>query len=109
MHVEWTSAGCWPQTGLWRSSHGCLILTAPNGDTLNGVEDGSHRTAPDADNFAAGFGTFTFTGGTGRFEGASGSADVTVVFSRIGRTAAPVQGIAFYSFEETVSLQHGDR
>jgi hypothetical protein len=59
MRAEWTSAGCWPQTGLWGSGHGSLILTAPNGDTWNGVEDGSQGTAQDADNFAAGAGTFT--------------------------------------------------
>ena len=57
----------------------------------------------------AGAGTLTFTGGTGRYRDASGSADFTAVFSRIGGTAAPVQGMAFYSVQGTVSLQHGAR
>jgi hypothetical protein len=95
--------------GLWRSGHSCLKLTAPNSDTLTGVEDGSHGMAQDADNFAADADTFTFTRGTGRFDGASGSAGFSVVFSRIGGTASPVQGIAFYSFAGTLSLQHDDR
>lgn len=54
-------------------------------------------------------GTLTFTGGTGRFEGASGNANVMAVFSRIGGTAAPMQGIAFYSVDGTVSLQQANQ
>jgi hypothetical protein len=88
--------------------HGCLVLTAPNGDTLSAIYDGIGGP-PNANNFQHATGTLTFTGGTGRFEGASGSADFTAVFSRIGGTAAPVQGIAFYSVDGTLSVQHGDQ
>jgi hypothetical protein len=95
--------------------HGCLILTAPNGDMLEAVYDGS-ETAPNANNFSFASGTLSITGGTGRFQGSSGSAKFTAVFSNIypassfiGGTSAPLQGAGFYSVEGTVSLQHGDR
>jgi hypothetical protein len=88
--------------------HGCLTLTALNGDTLTAIYDLTQGT-PNADLFRDATGTLTFTGGTGRFDGASGSANVTAVFSRIGGTAAPIQGIAFYSVDGTLSVQQGDQ
>jgi hypothetical protein len=88
--------------------HGYLTLTAANGDTLSATYDGTQGT-PNANNFRDATGTLTFTGGTGRFEDASGSAVFTAVFSRIGGTAAPIQGIAFYSVDGTLSVQHGDQ
>lgn len=88
--------------------HGCLTLTAPNGDTLNAIYDGT-EAAPNANNFRDASGTLTFTGGTGRFEGAGGTADFTAVFSRIGGTTNPIQGMAFYSVNGTIFLQHDDR
>jgi hypothetical protein len=84
--------------------HGCLTLTASNGDTLSAIYDGTQGT-PNANNFRDATGTLTFTGGTGRFAGASGIADFTAVFSRIGGTANPTQGIAFYSVEGALSPQ----
>ena len=94
--------------------HGCLILTAPNGDTLSAIYDGTEG-APNANNFIVGAtGTLTFTGGTGRFRGASGNAHFTADFSTIypassflGGTTAPAQVMAFYSVEGTVSLHDG--
>lgn len=88
--------------------HGCLTLTALNGDTLTAIYDLTVGT-PNANLFRDATGTLTFTAGTGRFEGASGSAEVKAVFSRIGGTAAPIQGIAFYSIDGTVSLQQSDQ
>jgi hypothetical protein len=89
--------------------HGCLILTAPNGDTLEAVYDGN-ETAPNANNFSFGSGTLSITGGTGRFKGSSGSAKFTAVFSNlypassfIGGTSAPLQGAGFYSVEGAMS------
>jgi hypothetical protein len=94
--------------------HGCLTLTAPNGDTLDAVYDGT-EDAPNANNFNAGAGTLTFTGGTGRFRDARGTAHFTAEFSGtypassfLGGTAAPFQVMAFYSVEGTVLLQNGD-
>lgn len=88
--------------------HGCLTLTTPNGDTLLAVYDGT-QGAPNANNFRDGDGTLTFTGGTGRFVGASGTADFTAVFSRIGGTADPIQGIAFYSVDGTLAPPQSDQ
>ncbi len=88
--------------------HGCLTLTSLNGDTLTAIYDLT-AGAPNANLFRNATGTLTFTGGTGRFEGASGSADVTAVFSRIGGTSNPMQGIAFYSVDGTVSLQQSNQ
>jgi hypothetical protein len=94
--------------------HGCLTLTAPNGDTLNAVYDGT-EDVPNANNFNAGAGTLTFTGGTGRFREVRGTAHFTAEFSGtypassfLGGTAAPFQVMAFYSVEGTVLLQNGD-
>jgi hypothetical protein len=94
--------------------HGCLILTAPNGDTLNAIYDGT-EVPPNANNFNTGSGTLTITGGTGRFHEARGSANFTAVFSSIypassfiGGTGAPLQVMAFYSIEGTISPQNGD-
>ena len=95
--------------------HGCLILTTPNGDTLNATYDGTEGPS-NTNNFNTGTGTLTFTGGTGRFRGAHGIAQFTAVFSGtypassfIGGTGAPFQVMAFYSVEGTVSLQNGDQ
>jgi hypothetical protein len=88
--------------------HGCLTLTALNGDTLTAIYDLTQGT-PNANLFRDATGTLTFTGGTGRFDGASGNANVMAVFSRIGGTAAPIQGIAFYSVDGAVSLPQGDQ
>ena len=63
---------------------------------------------PNANLFRDATGTLTFTGETGRFEGASGNANVTAVFSRIGETAAPMQGVAFYLVDGTLSVQRDD-
>ena len=59
---------------------------------------------------------YRFTGGTGRFRDARGSAHFTAVFSGIypgssfiGGTGAPFQVMAFYSIEGTVSLENADR
>jgi hypothetical protein len=88
--------------------HGCLTLTALSGDTLTAIYDLTAGT-PNANLFRDATGTLTFTGGTGRFEGASGNANVTAVFSRIGGTSAPMQGIAFYTVDGTLSVQQSDQ
>jgi hypothetical protein len=91
--------------------HGCLTLTATNGDTLTATYDAT-AGPPNPNHFTAASGTLTFTGGTGRFSGATGSAKFTAVFdafyplsSFVGGTPAPLQGMAFYLVEGTVSLR----
>jgi hypothetical protein len=85
--------------------HGCLTLTAPNGDTLTATYDATATAPPNANHFAPATGTLTFTGGTGRFSGASGSAHFTAVFAQFYPSLGPpVQGMAFYLVEGTVSV-----
>jgi hypothetical protein len=93
--------------------HGCLTLTTANGDTLNATYDGTEGVT-DASGFRPASGTLIFTGGTGRFQGASGSAKFTAVFlgiyplsSFIGGTPAPLQVMAYYVIQGNVLL-HGD-
>lgn len=86
------------------TGHGCLTLTALNGDTLTAIYDLTAGPT-NANLFRDATGTLTFTGGTGRFAGTSGNAGVTAVYSRIGGTAAPMQGIAFYSVDGALSAQ----
>ena len=69
-------------------------------------------TSANANHFATATGTLTFTGGTGLFSGASGSATFTAVFDQVaGSTSAPpVQGMAFYVVQGKVSIGgSGDR
>jgi len=67
--------------------------------------------AANAHLFSPSTGTLTFTGGTGRFKNASGSATFTamnVVFyvanswAGGGPATAPIQGMAFYEIEGTI-------
>jgi hypothetical protein len=95
--------------------HGCLTLTAPDGDILTATYD-AVAGAYNANNFAPATGTLTFTGGTGRFRGASGSAAFTAVFDRFypassfagGSGTAPLQGMAFYLVQGKLSILSGD-
>ena len=90
--------------------HGCLTLTAANGDVLDATYIGGGGAA-NVRGFAPGFGTLTFTGGTGRFKNASGSATFTSVnsvfyvassFAGGGPANVPIQGTAFYEIEGTI-------
>jgi hypothetical protein len=97
-------------------AHGCLQLIAPNGDTLEAIYD-VNIGAPNDHHFSLGTdGTLTFTGGTGRFQGASGSATLTGIFANfypassfVGGTSSPLQGVAVYSVDGTLSLPNGDQ
>jgi hypothetical protein len=51
---------------------GLIVFTADNGDQLSGTVEGGFVSPTTAT------GTYTFTGGTGRFENASGEADFTL-------------------------------
>lgn len=94
--------------------HGCLTLTAPNGDTLTAVYTGTEG-ATNSNNFTPAAGMLVFTGGTGRFKGATGSAKFTASFANfypeltiVVGASAPLQGMAFYVFEGTVSFPARD-
>ena len=85
---------------------GCATLKSPDGDALYANYAGTI-------NGSAGVGTLTFTGGTGRFVGATGSAKFTGMFVGLyptltifGGGAIPnLQGTAFYLVEGTVYLR----
>ena len=63
------------ENGVIRSS-GAATITAANGDTLEVVLEGALDPVTGTDQ-----GVFRFVGGTGRFEGASGSADSVVTIN----------------------------
>lgn len=90
-------------------AHGCLQLSTANGDTLNAIYEVNLGPLNDHGFGTGSNGELTFTGGTGRFQGASGSANLGTTFtliypasSFIGGTSAPVQGVATYSVDGTV-------
>jgi hypothetical protein len=92
--------------------HGCLVLTAPNGDTLTANYD--LLQPPGASDFSNAAGTLTVTGGTGRYKGATGSLKATGQFlslypanSFFGGASSPLQVAAFYVIDGTVLLQLG--
>jgi hypothetical protein len=83
--------------------HGCLTLTAPNGDTLTATYDAAAVAPTNTNHFTPASGTLAFTGGTGRYSGASGTAHFTAVFAGFYPfLGAPVQGMAFYLVEGAV-------
>jgi hypothetical protein len=98
------------------AAHGCLQLIAPNGDILDAIYN-LNLGAPNDHQFALGTGgTLAFTGGTGRFQGASGSAKLTAVFANfypassfVGGTSNPLQGVAVYSVDGILSAQQSDQ
>ena len=77
---QWTVAGTvkyTPDNGVLRSS-GEATLTAANGDKLKVEIDGILDPIAAVDQ-----GVFRFVGGTGRFEGASGSANFVVTINPV--------------------------
>jgi hypothetical protein len=74
---------------------GTFKLTTQNGDSLSGALAGVF-TLPDANGFSSFSGQFTFTGGSGPFQGASGSANF-IGLANFGTHQA------FYSFDGSLS------
>ena len=75
---RWTTVGTvtfTPDNGVLRS-HAEVTLTAANGDKLESVLDGALDPATGTDH-----GILRFVGGTGRFQGASGSCDFVVTLN----------------------------
>jgi hypothetical protein len=96
-------------------AHGCLQLSTANGETLNAIYDVDLGGENDHGFGAGSNGKLTFAGGTGRFQGASGTAALGSVFTNIypansfiGGTSAPIQGFATYSVDGTVFLPAED-
>lgn len=93
------------KTGAGGLFHGCLTLTDPNGDTLTATYDAAGGAA-NANRFVPLTGTLTFTGGTGLFSGATGSATFTAISDPFYPASSfmPVQGMAFYVVQGKVSI-----
>jgi len=90
--------------------HGCLTLVAADGDILDATYVAG-GLPPNSNNFSVATGTLKFTGGTGRFQNASGDAVLTAVFANFypsssfaggGPANVPLQGMAFYEIEGTL-------
>jgi hypothetical protein len=93
-------------TGEYR---GCVVLTATNGDTLEATYDLIQPTS--TSDFNTGSGSLTITGGTGQFNGATGTLKMTAVFlslypanSFLGGGTAPLQVVANYVVDGIVSF-----
>jgi hypothetical protein len=76
---------------------GTLELTAANGDKLVGEMDA--LAIPAEDGSITFFGILTFTGGTGRFAHATGTAE----FGGTGTPTSAFGGIGWFEFEGTVT------
>jgi hypothetical protein len=88
--------------------HGCLVLAASNGDTLNANYDLTQPAG--SSDFSTASGTLTVTGGTGRFKGATGTLKATGVFlslspasSFLAGGTSPLQVAAYYLIDGAIS------
>lgn len=89
---------CGTRNGNIVTFHGTFTMTAANGDTLEGVDTGtSDVSLTDENGYRPGYGTFTFTGGTGKFSDASGVLNWTTVQSptSVGVTAGTATGTVY--------------
>ena len=99
------------QAAPFGSYAGTLTTTAPNGkDSLTWAYSGQNDSFGDAYGFGPFSGKLTITGGTGKFDGAQGSA----TFTAAGGPATPgpspntVVGMAFYSVQGKLELRDND-
>jgi hypothetical protein len=98
------------------SYDGTFSMTAPNRkDSVSGTYSGVNDT-PDPLDFFYGWGPFsgtlTITAGTGKFEGAKGSANFTATAGQFGTEASPqpstdVLVMAFYAVQGNLELSGG--
>jgi hypothetical protein len=100
-----------PTAGSFGTYAGTLTTTAPNGkDFLTWAYSGQNDNAGDSYGFGPFSGVLTVTGGTGKFDGASGSATFTAASgpSSPGPSANSVVGMAFYSIQGNLALRDND-
>src|SRR5688572_29456516 len=83
---------------------GTFTMTAGNGDTLNGTYAGARVGLLDENGYGEHQGTFTVTGGTGRFSHASGVLSWTAVTGprSVGVITPTVNQAAFYLVQGTM-------
>jgi hypothetical protein len=101
---------CRTVVGGVRTFAGIFTMTAGNGDTLDGTYAGVRIGLPDENGYAEFQGTFTVTGGTGRFSHASGVLSFTAVTSpsAVGVTTPTANGVAFYLVQGTMLSDEED-
>ena len=90
------------------SYSGTLTTTAPNGkDSLTWAYSGQNDNAGDAYGFGPFSGELTVTGGTGKFDGATGSASFTATGGPFtpGPSANTGMVMAFYSVHGNLTLR----
>lgn len=100
-----------PTAGSFGTYAGTLTTTAPNGkDSLTWAYSGQNDNAGDFYGFGPFSGVLTVMGGTGKFDGASGSATFTAVGGPAspGPNANSVVGMAFYSVHGSLELRDND-
>jgi hypothetical protein len=89
---------CGTRNGNIVTFQGTLTMTATNGDTLEGVETGTaDLSLTDENGYRPSGGTFTLTGGSGKFSGASGSLSWTAVQNptSVGVSAGTANGTVY--------------
>lgn len=96
-----------PTAGSFGTYAGTLTTTAPNGkDSVTWAYSGQNDNAGDFYGFGPFSGKLTITGGTGKFDGAQGSASFTAVSgpSTAGPSLNSLVGMAFYSVQGKLGL-----
>lgn len=97
-----------PAVGPFGTYAGTLTTTAPNGkDSLTWSYSGQNDTAGDAYQFQPFSGVLTVTGGTGKFDGAQGSAKFTAQSGPAspGPTPTSLVAMALYSVQGNLVLR----
>jgi hypothetical protein len=100
-----------PTAGSFGTYAGTLTTTSPNGkDSLTWAYSGQNDSFGDFYGFGPFSGTLTVTGGTGKFEGAQGSASFTAVSGPASPGPSPnsVAAMAFYSIRGKLELRDND-
>jgi hypothetical protein len=100
-----------PTGGSFGTYAGTLTTTAPNGkDSLTWAYSGQNDNAGDFYGFGPFSGVLTVTGGTGKFDGAQGSASFTAVSGPASPGPSPnsLVAMAFYSIQGKIELRDND-
>jgi hypothetical protein len=100
-----------PAGGSFGTYAGTLTTTAPNGkDSLTWAYSGQNDNAGDSYGFQPFSGKLTITGGTGKFDGAHGSASFTATSGPASPGPSPnsLVAMAFYSVQGKLELRDND-
>jgi hypothetical protein len=98
---------CGTRNGDIVTFHGKFTMTAANGDALEGIETGTADVSlTDENGYRPSQGTFTITGGTGRFIHASGALSWTAIQNptSVGVTAGTANGTVYLLVTGNIQL-----